>query len=335
MRRFVIIAALVFAAGFDQLPPQRVFVSDEQGNRVIVFDPVAKKVVASISAGRRPRGIRLSPDGRSLYVAVSGSAIGGPGVDESKLPPADHNADGIAVIDTASLKVLRVLRAGTDPETFDVSPDGKTLFVSNEDASTVSAVDVAGKLRSRSGKVGDQPEGVAVSRDGKRVFVACEGADKVVMLDAATLKQRGAVTLAGRTRGLLASADGKFIYVTVEFGGKLGVLDAANGHLIRVVDLTHGDDKLRPMGMAEGPDGKTLFVTTGRGGAVLEVDPAKGAIVRRIDGVGARLWGIARSGGSLVTANGPSGDISVIDRGTGKIAGRYKVGVGPWGVAAR
>ncbi|QYE34891.1 beta-propeller fold lactonase family protein [Polymorphobacter sp. PAMC 29334] len=335
MRRVLVLAAFALVTGFDQPPPQRVFVSDETGNRVVVFDPVTKKVVASIDAGRRPRGIRLSPDGKSLYVAVSGSAIGGPGVDESKLPPADHAADGIAVIDTATLKVLRVLRAGTDPETFDVSPDGKTLFVSNEDASTVSAVDVAGKLHSRSGKVGDQPEGVAVTRDGRRVFVACEGADQVVMLDAATLKQRGAVTIAGRTRGLLASADGKFIYVTVEFGGKLGVLDAADGHLIRVVDLARGDDKLRPMGMAEAPDGKTLFVTTGRGGAVLEVDPSKGEIVRRIDGVGARLWGIARSGGSLVTANGPSGEISVIDRATGKVAARYKVGVGPWGVAAR
>jgi YVTN family beta-propeller protein len=155
------------------------------------------------------------------------------------------------------------------------------------------------------------------------------------MLDVATMKQHGSVALVGRPRGLLASADGKFVYVTVEFGGKLGVLDAADGHLIRVVDLARGDDKLRPMGMAEAPDGKTLFVTTGRAAAVLEVDPAKGTIVRRIDRVGARLWGIARSGGNLVTANGPSGEISVIDRATGKVAARYRVGVGPWGVAAR
>ena len=64
-------------------------------------------------------------------MALSGSPRAGPGVDESKLPPGDHTADGVGVVDLASHKLLRTLESGQDPESFDLSRDGKTLYVSN------------------------------------------------------------------------------------------------------------------------------------------------------------------------------------------------------------
>ena len=67
----------------------------------IVIDPEAGQVVERIAVGKRPRGLRISRDGRQLLVALSGNPIAGPGVDESKLPPADRAADGIGVVDLA------------------------------------------------------------------------------------------------------------------------------------------------------------------------------------------------------------------------------------------
>src|SRR5205823_1487056 len=51
----------------------RVYVSDETGTEVVVIDPVAGTVVQRIAVGKRPRGIKLSPDGARLFVALSGS----------------------------------------------------------------------------------------------------------------------------------------------------------------------------------------------------------------------------------------------------------------------
>src|SRR4051812_5097159 len=65
----------------------RVYVSDETGSAVVVVDPDAGRVVQRLAIGKRPRGIKLTADGKHLLVALSGSPIGGPGVDESKLPP--------------------------------------------------------------------------------------------------------------------------------------------------------------------------------------------------------------------------------------------------------
>src|SRR5690349_21654335 len=66
----------------------RLYVSDERGGRIVVVDLSTGQASVSVSVGKRPRGLRLSRDGSQLFVALSGSPIGGPGVDESKLPPA-------------------------------------------------------------------------------------------------------------------------------------------------------------------------------------------------------------------------------------------------------
>jgi YVTN family beta-propeller protein len=115
-----------FAAG-------RLFVTNEQGGDISVIDVAAQKVVASIPVGKRPRGIRVSPDGTTLYVALSGSPIAPPGVDEDTLPPADKSADGIGVVSVRDQKLLRVVKAGSDPEQTAVTKDGTKLFVANED----------------------------------------------------------------------------------------------------------------------------------------------------------------------------------------------------------
>src|SRR2546430_4585816 len=89
----------VAAAPASGAPPERLYVSDETGGDVVIVDPQRGSVVARIAVGKRPRGIQLSSDHQRLYVALSGSPIAGPNVDESKLPPPDRRYDGIGVVD--------------------------------------------------------------------------------------------------------------------------------------------------------------------------------------------------------------------------------------------
>ena len=104
--------------------------------------------------------------------------------------------------------------------------------------------------------------------------------------------------------------------------------------MLKLLDLALEDEEVHPIGMVEAADGH-LFVTTGRYGAVLEVDPQEGTIVHTIANVGQQPSGIglAADGATLVTANGPSGDVSLISRASGKVVRKLNVGQGPWGVA--
>jgi hypothetical protein len=74
------------------------------------------------------RGIHASPDLKTIFVALSGSPIAGPDVDEST-PPPDKSPDGIGVFDVAQNKLVRMIKGGSDPENFDVSKDGTQLFI--------------------------------------------------------------------------------------------------------------------------------------------------------------------------------------------------------------
>ena len=82
-------------------PGHRIYVTNERSDNLSVIDSATHEVVATIPLGKRPRGIHASPDGKTIYVALSGSPIAGPGVDEDSLPPADKKADGIGVVDVA------------------------------------------------------------------------------------------------------------------------------------------------------------------------------------------------------------------------------------------
>jgi YVTN family beta-propeller protein len=77
-----------------------------------------------------------------------------------------------------------------------------------------------------------------------------------------------------------------------------------------------------------------LFVSLGRAGTIGVIDATGRTIAGTIAGVGTRPWGIAlsRDGRKLYSANGPSGDMSVIDVASGKVERKISTGGSPWGV---
>ena len=205
----------------------RVYVSDETGSRVVVVDPATRQVVRSIDVGKRPRGISVSNDGTLIYVALSGSPIAGPGVDESKLPPADRAADGIGVIDLASGTLVRKYQSGQDPEAFALSNDGKLMFISNEETAELSALELdSGTIKARV-KVGEEPEGVTTRPDGQVVYVTCEGTNEVVGVDVASLKIVARIPTGPRPRS-----------IAFDRAGRDRVRDG--GEFRRAHDLRHG-----------------------------------------------------------------------------------------------
>src|SRR5271163_3513370 len=109
-------AAVPESAPVSESTAPRLFVTNEVSGDMTVIDTGTAQVIATIPLGKRPRGIHASPDHKTIYVALSGSPIGGPNVDESTLPPPDHSFDGIGVIDVATNKIVRMLKAGSDPE---------------------------------------------------------------------------------------------------------------------------------------------------------------------------------------------------------------------------
>src|SRR3984893_758497 len=97
-----LVACLAVPAGARAARP---YVSNEDDGTVTVIDTQRLAAVATIAVGKRPRGLVLSHDGASLYVAVSGQPKCPPPLPEEKCAklPRDLKVDGVAVIATANL----------------------------------------------------------------------------------------------------------------------------------------------------------------------------------------------------------------------------------------
>jgi len=321
-------------AGLNPAAPYGVYVSDEISGDLTVIDPTTFTVVSTVHLGKRPRGIHASPDGRTIYIALSGSPPAGPGVDENNLPPPDKSADGIGVFDVVQNRLVRMMQGGSDPENFAVSHDGKTLYVSNEDASGISFVDVAQGKVTQTVRTGDEPEGVTVTPNGKLVYSTSEDEGTLSVIDPEPGKLLKTFKVGRRPRNIVFMPDGKRGYVNAENDGGIVLFDAVKNRKEREISLGKAG-VIKPMGLALSGDASKLYVTTGRAGKVFVVDTATNQPTASFD-VGKRPWGIALSpdGKTLLTANGPSNDITVVDVATQTVTKKISVPGGPWGVIA-
>jgi YVTN family beta-propeller protein len=319
-----------------EVPPPRpgsyrIYVTNERSGDLSVIEGDTHEVIATVPLGKRPRGIQVSPDGTQLFVALSGSPIAGPGVDESKLPPADPSADGIGVVDIASLKLLRVLRGVSDPEQMVVSKDGKLLYIASEDTGTAVVMEVETGHTIATLPVGGEPEGVGISPDGRFVYMTSEEDHQVSVIDTGAQKVITQFPVGERPRQATFTSDGKRAYVTGEFDATVAVIDAVEHKVIHTIKLE--GELVRPMEVDLSPDDRTLYVTTGRGRTLVAIDTETNEPIKRVE-AGDRPWGLAVSpdGKRLYTANGPSNDVSVIDAESFEVIAKVPVGTSPWGV---
>jgi PQQ-dependent catabolism-associated beta-propeller protein len=295
-------------------------VSNEGSGDVTVIDAERRAVAARIRVGSRPRGIRVSPDGRLAYVALSDDA-----------PNQESDRDAVAVIEIRTGRVVRRLPAGTDPEQFVVSPDGRTLFTANEDAGTTSITDLAsGRVRATL-VVGVEPEGVAVSPDGRWVYVTAETSNTVSVIDTRKDRVAASFMVDVRPRAAAFSPDGRRAYVTNEISGTVSVVDVATHQPLSTIPLEEG---AKPVGVAVSPDGARVYVATGHAGTVAVIDARTERVIASVP-VGRRPWGVETSpdGRWIYTANGPSDDVAVVDARTLQVVAKLPAGRLPWGVA--
>ncbi|MBV8341553.1 MAG: hypothetical protein JO173_04160, partial [Gammaproteobacteria bacterium] len=210
--------AVVAAAPEAGAPAALAWVSNEDDGSVTAVDTRRLAVVATTPVGKRPRGLALSRDATRLFVALSGVPKCPPPVPDEECAklPRDRAADGIAVVDAATLRVLEVFRGVSDPERIALSPDGRRLYVTDEDAARLTVLDAAHGSTIASAPVGREPEGVRASADGRLVLVTSETDDSIAIVDAHTHRVLRSVAVGKRPRDVAIAPDGRSAYVSGE-----------------------------------------------------------------------------------------------------------------------
>ncbi|MGC1463084.1 MAG: beta-propeller fold lactonase family protein [Terracidiphilus sp.] len=186
--------AVVGAAGSEKL-----LVADNLSDDVLLLDAATGAIEKRFDLSESdavpstyPVALAVSKDGARAYVALWNS---------SEIAELDL-ASGSVGRKLALLKPSSPVAPGTHPSAFELSPDGKTLYVALSNRDAVAAVNVEpGKFSVKGyfdtrlphqSYFGAEPVALAINGDGSRLFAANLGSDAVAVMDTAQLNSKTA-----------------------------------------------------------------------------------------------------------------------------------------------
>ena len=221
---------LVFVAG-------KLWFTAEGAKVVGRYDPASNQIDLVIGTGQnRTHMIHVSHDAKRIVTSnVSSASV-------TIIDPAPGGRGGGAGQENWDATVVPV---GRGAEGFDVSPDGREIWVANAQDGTISIVDAAAR------KVVDtlQANVAGANRlkftpDGKLVLVSSLRQPDVTILDAAARKERKRVPVGKGAAGLEMQPDGARAYVACTPDNYVAVIDLKSLEVVGKIDAGRQPDGL-------------------------------------------------------------------------------------------
>ena len=190
-----------------------VYAVDTGRNSLLIIDPAAGLLNATIPMGDSYNGIAFVPGGPALLSSTT-----------------DGN---VSFFDLATRNVTDMVHVGNGPYGIAVNPYHQAAYITNMNGNTVAVLDLGARAVRGTVSVGKMPAGVAVSEDGQRVYVANSGGDSISVINATTLKVDSTIATGKTPYGV--AYIGNTTYVDMQpaltpatmFGSNNGPLDFA------------------------------------------------------------------------------------------------------------
>jgi DNA-binding beta-propeller fold protein YncE len=223
----------------------RIAVTTEGSQHLLVIDPAAGKIVSAIeTAQETSHMVVVSADARRAYVTNIGSGTA-------------------TAIDLVTGRKLRDIPTGAGSEALALTPDGRQLWVAARADGHIAVVDTAALEVQARVPLPGIPIRIAMTPDGRTALVTCAGAAELVAFDVATRAERGrakvAVPLATGAAerpfarlapgsalpvGLLVSRDGGSAYVAATMGDRVVQFDTTTLKVLRSIEVGGEPDGL-------------------------------------------------------------------------------------------
>lgn len=219
------------------------YVSDQAKARVLILDPAKREFVGQIDLEPKsaPKGIATLPNGQLIYVSESGS-------------------NDIAIIETASKKVLLRTKVPPGPGRLAVTPNGYFLLVLNTASGQLTVISTGNQSVSGSVKVGGMPTAMAISNDSKRVYITNRLSNTVSVVDLASRQVVATLPTGNAPTGLALTRDNARLFVACGRDNAITIFDLKTNQKSGEVRLPL--DLEFPGNLELTPDGKKLFVTS-------------------------------------------------------------------------
>ena len=199
----------------------------------------------------------FTPDGRYEYVtnySMYGPGFGPEGTDKCS-PASGYDHSFVYRLDTRTWKVDQAIEVGSVPKYVKVTPDGRTVLVTNWCSYTLSFIDVASAREVATLRLGAYPRGIVVTADSKTAYVAVMGTTTIAKVDLHTHTFSTFAAGGQGPRHVVLSPDGRYLYATLNGAG---VVTKIATDTDRVVATVHTG--VNPRSMDISTDGRSLYV---------------------------------------------------------------------------
>src|SRR6202011_3526454 len=183
--------------------------------------------------------------------------------------------------------------------------------------------DIEKRTRVGAVQVGVEPEGIGISPDGKILVNTSETTNMAHLIDTETRQIVANVLVDARPRFAAFKSDGSELWVSSELGGTVSVIDPVKHEVpAKITCEIPGlrKEAIQAVGINITNDGRIAFVALGPANRVAVIDAAT-HVVQKYFLVGQRVWHMAFTPDEkyLLTINGVSNDVSIIDVGSLKV----------------
>jgi YVTN family beta-propeller protein len=149
---------------------KKMIVTNESDNSITVHDVKSGKLLKSISVGKygeRPRGIKISPDGKTYLVTLELS-------------------DKMLVLNN-TFKVTKEIKTGKTPYGVSYDRAGKRIFVAANNENTLQVFDAKTFTKIKDIPTGKRCWHFSFTPDDQQLLLACGKSSEVIVIDTATL----------------------------------------------------------------------------------------------------------------------------------------------------
>ena len=175
-------------------------------NQVDIYDAATMRLLHRVPARAMPSHINYAPDSSVVYVTLQdtdsliaietdsghvlwttkvGKTPAGVLWHNGELLVGDMGSDHISVVDPASGQVVRTVKTGLAAHNLFISPDGKSLYVSNRVSGTISELDPTTLAVRRSFSVPGGPDDISFAPDGT-IWATLRWRQHVALIDPKT-----------------------------------------------------------------------------------------------------------------------------------------------------
>jgi YVTN family beta-propeller protein len=237
-----------------------------------------------INVGLFPQALAVTPNGKQVWVADTGPQTSSSSPADIKVISTATNkitatlrvsgspsqiaftstrayvvtSQGLSVYDTATGRQVGQVRGLGDPRGEALSPNGKTVYVTNTRDSELAAISTASDRVTGTTKVGQEPWQVVVSPDGKTVYVTNPDSDTVSVISAATGHVSHTISITGGPAVLGLTPNGKQLWVGDITSAYVTVVNTAGDTVVGSINL---GGSTANSGDGYGPNGIALTAT--------------------------------------------------------------------------